>query len=111
MTHTVCQPCYDCKYTDCVAVCPVECFYMDEKMLYIDPVDCIDCEACVPECPVEAIFAEANVPPQWTQFTAENATKSAALKESGVTTLNVTPIVATHADRVRLIEKVRDLAG
>src|SRR6516165_6991129 len=50
MTHTVCQPCYDCKYTDCVAVCPVECFYQDEKMLYIDPADCIDCEACVPEC-------------------------------------------------------------
>ena len=40
MTHVVCQPCYDCKYTDCVAVCPVECFWYDEKMLYIDPVDC-----------------------------------------------------------------------
>src|SRR5512145_2310245 len=69
MTHTVCQPCYDCKYTDCVAVCPVECFWQDEKMLYIDPVDCIDCEACVPECPVEAIFAQANVPAQWTDYT------------------------------------------
>ena len=75
MTHTVCQPCYDCKYTDCVAVCPVECFYQDEKMLYIDPDDCIDCEACVPECPVEAIFAEANVPAQWTSFTPINAEK------------------------------------
>ena len=71
MTHTVCQPCYDCKYTDCVAVCPVECFYYDEKMLYIDPADCIDCEACVPECPVEAIFAEANVPAQWQQLHAD----------------------------------------
>ena len=76
MTHTVCQPCYDCKYTDCVAVCPVECFYQDEKMLYIDPADCIDCEACVPECPVEAIFAEANVPAQWTSFTPINADKA-----------------------------------
>jgi ferredoxin len=83
MTHTVCQPCYDCKYTDCVAVCPVECFYQDEKMLYIDPADCIDCEACVPECPVEAIFAEANVPSQWTSFTQLNAERSTALKESG----------------------------
>src|SRR6267378_1742642 len=63
MTHTVCEPCNDCKYTDCVAVCPVECFYQDELMLYIDPADCIDCEACVPECPVEAIFAEAHGPP------------------------------------------------
>src|SRR5580692_2607196 len=75
MTHTVCEPCYDCKYTDCVAVCPVECFYQDDTMLYIDPADCIDCEACVPECPVEAIFAEANVPAQWT--VSPNSTPSA----------------------------------
>lgn len=80
MTHTVCQPCWDCKYTDCVVVCPVECFYQDEKMLYIDPQDCIDCEACVPECPVEAIFVEANVPAQWAHFTPMNAERSAALK-------------------------------
>ena len=83
MTHVVCQPCYDCKYTDCVAVCPVECFYQDDVMLYIEPNDCIDCEACVPECPVEAIFAEANVPSQWKDWTAKNAEQSAALKESG----------------------------
>jgi ferredoxin len=83
MTHTVCEPCNDCKYTDCVAVCPVECFYQDDVLLYIDPVDCIDCEACVPECPVEAIFAEANVPAQWTSFTPLNATKSAELKAIG----------------------------
>src|SRR5207244_4686741 len=83
MTHTVCQPCYDCKYTDCCVVCPVECFYQDDMLLYIDPVDCIDCEACVPECPVEAIFAEANVPAQWTNWTQINAERSAAPKESG----------------------------
>jgi len=53
-------------------------------MLYIDPNDCIDCEACVPECPVEAIFAEANVPAQWASWTPLNAEKSAALKASGV---------------------------
>src|SRR4029077_20230893 len=83
MTHTVCEPCHDCKYTDCCVVCPVECFYQDDVMLYIDPIDCIDCEACVPECPVEAIFAEANVPSQWTQWTQINAEKSATLKEAG----------------------------
>ena len=83
MTHTVCEPCYDCKYTDCVAVCPVECFYQDDVMLYIEPNDCIDYEACVPECPVEAIFAEANVPSQWTDWTPKNADRSAALKDSG----------------------------
>ena len=80
MTHTVCQPCYDCKYTDCVAVCPVECFYMDEKMLYIDPADCIDCEACVPECPVEAIFAEDDVPDAQQAFIAKNRELAAKWK-------------------------------
>jgi ferredoxin len=52
-------------------------------MLYIDPVDCIDCEACIPECPVEAIFAEANVPAQWTHYTPLNAEKCIPLKEAG----------------------------
>ncbi|GBD36550.1 Ferredoxin-1 [bacterium HR36] len=80
MTHVVCAPCWDCKYTDCVVVCPVECFWQDEMMLYIDPVDCIDCEACVPECPVQAIYAEANVPSEWQEYIQRNAERSAALK-------------------------------
>jgi ferredoxin len=82
MTHVVTQPCYDCKYTDCCVVCPVECFYLDDKMLYIDPNDCIDCEACVPECPVEAIYAEAATPAQWQSFIQLNAERAAALKDS-----------------------------
>ena len=73
MTHVVAQPCFGCKYTDCVVVCPVECFYEGEKMLYIHPEECIDCEACVPECPVEAIFLEDNLPEEWADFTALNA--------------------------------------
>ena len=85
MAHVVTPPCNDCKYTDCCVVCPVECFYQDEKMLYIDPADCIDCEACVPECPVEAVFAEANVPGQWRGWPQINADKSAALKTIGGT--------------------------
>jgi len=52
-------------------------------MLYIDPEECIDCEACVPECPVEAIFGDSNVPAQWTQFVALNAERVATLKPSG----------------------------
>jgi ferredoxin len=76
MTHVVCEPCFACKYTDCVVVCPVECFYEGEKMLYIHPDECIDCEACVPECPVEAIFHEDNVPAEWKDFTALNAEMS-----------------------------------
>lgn len=78
MTHVVCQPCFACKYTDCVVVCPVECFYeVDpggprDQMLYIHPEECIDCEACVPECPVEAIFHEDNVPEEWVPFVELN---------------------------------------
>ena len=83
MTYVVCEPCLDCKYTDCVAVCPCECFYQDERMLYIDPDTCIDCEACVPECPVEAIFQELNVPAPWTQFVELNRERVAALNPSG----------------------------
>src|SRR3954447_13211454 len=73
MTHTVCEPCNDCKYTDCVAVCPCDCFYQDERQLYIDPDQCIDCAACQSECPVDAIFPDIAVPAQWSPFVALNA--------------------------------------
>src|SRR2546430_5310121 len=73
MTHVVVQPCFGCKYTDCVVVCPVECFYEGEQMLYIHPDECIDCEACVPECPVEAIFHQDNVPEDQKAFIELNA--------------------------------------
>jgi ferredoxin len=83
MAFVVCEPCRDCKYTDCVVVCPMECFYQDTHMLYIDPTDCIDCEACVPECPVEAIFHDSAIPEAWAHCTALNAERSAGLKECG----------------------------
>ena len=62
MAYVVTAPCHGCKYTDCVVVCPCECFHEGEQMLYIDPEECIDCGACLPECPVEAIFYEEDVP-------------------------------------------------
>lgn len=80
MTYVVCEPCRDCKYTDCVVVCPMDCFYQDERMLYIDPDECIDCGACAPECPVEAIYRETDVPAQWQSFIAVNAERVASLK-------------------------------
>ena len=83
MAYVVCEPCRDCKYTDCVAVCPCECFYQDEHQLYIDPENCIDCDACRPECPVDAIFHDIAVPSPWQSFVALNAERSAALKTSG----------------------------
>lgn len=83
MAFVVCEPCRDCKYTDCVVVCPCDCFYQDDTMLYIDPVDCIDCEACVPECPVEAIFHDTNVPAPWQEFVQLNAERAATLRATG----------------------------
>jgi ferredoxin len=83
MAYVVCEPCRDCKYTDCVVVCPCDCFYQDESMLYIDPDECIDCDGCVPECPVEAIFQDTDVPASWASYISLNVERVAALKESG----------------------------
>ena len=73
MTMVVTEPCVGCKHKDCVAVCPCDSFHEGEKMLYINPEHCIDCEACIPECPVEAIFHESNVPPAMFLFIDINA--------------------------------------
>ena len=73
MTYVVTLPCFGCKHNDCVVVCPCESFREGENMLYIDPSDCIDCDACRVECPVEAIFHEDNVPAEWQEFIALNA--------------------------------------
>lgn len=76
MTYVVAEPCVNCRYTDCALVCPVEAFHLDDDMLVINPETCIDCDACVPECPVEAIFAENNVPSEWTGYTPINAERA-----------------------------------
>ena len=73
MTYVVTESCIKCKYTDCVDVCPVDCFREGPNMLVIDPEECIDCTLCVPECPVEAIFAEDDVPPEQREWAAVNA--------------------------------------
>ena len=77
MSFVVTEPCFNCKYTDCVVVCPVDCFREGESMLFILPdthsEGCINCEACVAECPVEAIFDENDVPEQWKDYIALNA--------------------------------------
>ncbi len=62
MTHVVTEACIRCKYTDCVDVCPVDCFREGPNFLTIDPDECIDCAVCIPECPVSAIYAEEDVP-------------------------------------------------
>ena len=90
MTHVVAEPCLNCKYTDCVTVCPVECFYEGEAMLFIHPEECIDCEACVPECPTEAIFYQDDLPKEWADYLALNAEK--APKSPVITERKKTPL-------------------
>ena len=81
MAYVIAEPCIGTKDTACVDACPVDCIhpkkdepgYAEAEMLYIDPVECIDCGACVPVCPVSAIFALDDLPEKWTEFTAKNA--------------------------------------
>ena len=73
MTYVVTENCIKCKYTDCVDVCPVDCFHEGPNFLVIDPEECIDCTLCVAECPAEAIFAEDDVPSGQEAFVALNA--------------------------------------
>ncbi len=81
MTYVITEPCIDVKDTACVDVCPVDCIhptladdrFEEVQQLYIDPEECIDCAVCEPECPVEAIFMDEDVPEEWERFTQINA--------------------------------------
>lgn len=79
MAYVVTSACVDCKYTFCVAVCPVEAFHEAPDRLYINPDTCIDCNACVSECPVDAIYAENDVPDHLQEWIALNAAESVKL--------------------------------
>ena len=83
MAHVVTNKCHACKFTDCVEVCPVACFYELDNQLVIHPEDCIDCTACVAECPVEAIYAEADVPQEFQSNVEFNAAEARRVKDAG----------------------------
>lgn len=71
MTYIIAEPCIDVLDKSCVEVCPVDCIHYEEgedRKLYIDPEECIDCGACEPECPVEAIFPEEDLPKEWSEY-------------------------------------------
>ena len=72
MTYIIAEPCIDIKDRSCVDVCPVDCIHEAGRILVIDPEECIDCGACEPECPVEAIFAEDALPDKWEPFVRIN---------------------------------------
>ena len=77
MAYVIAEPCIDVLDVSCVSVCPVDCIHYEEgvdRKLYIDPNECIDCGACEPECPVNAIFPEESLPPEWATFTQIDAT-------------------------------------
>ena len=85
MTYIIGEACIDVKDISCQSVCPVDCIHETDRMLVIDAEECIDCGACEPECPVEAIAPEDAVPDQWEPFVAINA---AILSDGGAATVN-----------------------
>lgn len=107
MTFVVTESCIKCKYTDCVEVCPVDCFCEGPNFLVIDPDECIDCAVCEPECPVEAIFAEEELPEDQRHFVALNA--ELAKKWPGITEQKDPPPDAAQwkdvSDKLRYLER------
>jgi ferredoxin len=85
--HVVTSKCSGCKFTDCVEVCPVACFYELDNQLVIHPDECIDCTACVSECPVEAIYAEGDVPSDFQADIEVNKSQAYKIKEEGKTAI------------------------
>lgn len=84
MAYVIADPCVKCKYTDCVAVCPVDCFYEGKNSLAINPDECIDCGACEPECPTTAIFEESELPSKWAIYKDINAIVTGAKEADDV---------------------------
>ncbi len=92
MAHVVTSKCVNCKFTDCVEVCPVACFYELDNQVVIHAEDCIDCGACIAECPVEAIYTEADVPAEFQADIEFNGVQARELKDSGA------PAIANKKD-------------
>ncbi|CAL9367898.1 Ferredoxin [Streptomyces sp. enrichment culture] len=73
MTYVIAQPCVDVKDKACIEECPVDCIYEGSRSLYVHPDECVDCGACEPVCPVEAIFFEDDLPEEWEEYHRANA--------------------------------------
>src|SRR6202008_534777 len=89
MPHVVTNKCVGCKFTDCVLVCPVACFYELDKQLGIHPEECIDCMACVDVCPVHAIYADGDLPPEFAKDIEFNAPEPHRLKDANADAITV----------------------
>lgn len=99
MTFVVTEDCIMCKHTDCVEVCPVDCFYEGPNFLVIDPDECIDCALCEPECPIDAIFEEDDLPPGQEHFLELNA--ELAQKWDNITEMKESPPDAAKWEGVK----------
>jgi ferredoxin len=99
MTVVVTGNCRDCRFTECVDVCPAACFHLDDAMVYVDPVECIDCMACIVVCPVSAIFPEGEVPDSEREWIETNRTRSCSLP---VITLKQEPLPTAQKRRTEL---------
>ncbi len=96
MTFVVTDVCIKCKYTDCVEVCPVDCFYEGENMLVIHPDECIDCGVCEPECPIDAILPDTEEESEkWVEFNREYSEKW--------------PVITTQKDAMPEAEEFKDV--
>ncbi|MBX7256765.1 MAG: ferredoxin family protein [Candidatus Hydrogenedentes bacterium] len=104
MAYIVAEPCIRCKYVDCVAICPVMCFHEGANCLVIDPDECIDCGACVDQCPVNAIYPEESLPEKWREYVDLNARFS---KEWPTITMKKEPLAS--ADEYKSVENKRSL--
>ena len=100
MAFVVAEPCINCKYTDCVDVCPVDCFHEGKNFLVIDPDECIDCGACEPECPTSAIFAEDDLPEKWSNYKDLNAQYASDW-----------PVISEKRDPLPTAEEYKDVEG
>lgn len=100
MTHVVTESCIKCKHTDCVDVCPVDCFKEGPNFLVIDPDECIDCAVCIPECPVNAIYAEEDVPADQRSYTALNAELA-----------KIWPVITDKKEALPEAEEFKDVTG
>lgn len=100
MPHVVTDNCQGCRYTECVSVCPVECFHQDETMTYIDPDVCIDCGGCIPACPVNAIYDSYNLSEASFMWEAINREKSKIL-----------PVIAAPVDALPGADKRKEALG
>lgn len=107
MTFVVTEQCIKCKYTDCVEVCPVDCFYEGPNFLVINPDECIDCALCEPECPVNAIYSQDELPDKFQDFLALN--QELAKKWPNITRIKPAPEDAADwdnvADKLQYLEK------